>query len=585
MGPINKNRSFKRGSSVLLVLLGSYITVMVLSIIAQFGARRAIPSSVVAFHCPIKGRKPFRRRLLDSTPSSSTSRWMELVDSVVNPPDDPNRQEIEKALKRIPTNKELVERRLALNRAKREARERGIQHRVSRNLHIKRLLHSDTTTTTTINTDIDNKDDTQESAATSPSIPPLYAVKVWVDDDLRETLRLTGREKRGRVFIEAGTNGTSTLSGLKGELFAFFRALRKDTFLLTATLPRIAPDGTILSPEDKDQAMVDSWPIETDNDVRKTFEAADEIFRNIMVTHLAERGDASILQRPSIQINVLKDPNAPPPPPIPSYLINMPEPAESESMTMLSFYAFPPSGIADPEAFAFNLKVKWKPFQAVGRVYVAQEGVNAQMGVPTNVLKNFMDCCRSVSELGKYMENDINIDPKPLSRSEFAVAGVPTNGQPAPPFRNLHIRVRNQVVADGLTKSLDWQSAGYDMPPLEWHETLKDAREKKKKMMRGPTTMSKDDVEGNLPIILDCRNTYETGVGIFEGAEPLETENFRESWDVLKKRLADTPKDAPIMTYCTGGIRCTYSETKENQRWMWLPCHILLRFAWFFTDF
>jgi predicted sulfurtransferase len=111
----------------------------------------------------------------------------------------------------------------------------------------------------------------------------------------------------------------------------------------------------------------------------------------------------------------------------------------------------------------------------------------------------------------------------------------------------LHIRVRQQVVADGLDKSLDWQKAGYDMPPLEWHAKVKEAREKKKV---GVTT------GGDIPLILDCRNNYETSVGRFEGAEPLETENFRESWDVLKSRLADTPKDSPIMTYCTGGIRC-----------------------------
>ena len=79
------------------------------------------------------------------------------------------------------------------------------------------------------------------------------------------------------------------------------------------------------------------------------------------------------------------------------------------------------------------------------------------------------------------------------------------------------------------------------MPPLEWHEKLKEAREKR------------ESGEENVPLILDCRNNYETDVGRFEGAEPLDTENFRESWDVLKERLADTPKDAPIMTYCTGG--------------------------------
>ena len=36
----------------------------------------------------------------------------------------------------------------------------------------------------------------------------------------------------------------------------------------------------------------------------------------------------------------------------------------------------------------------------------------------------------------------------------------------------------------------------------------------------------------------------------------MDTVNFRESWDVLKDRLADAPKDAPLFTYCTGGIRC-----------------------------
>jgi predicted sulfurtransferase len=475
---------------------------------------------------------------------------MELVDAVWNSQcsDDKNR-EIEGSLERVPTNKELVERRLAVHRAKREARDRSVQHRVSRNFQIKRLLHS-----STANKDIDN-DGNNESATSFPPVPPLYAVKVWVDDELRESLRLCGREKRGRVFIEAGKDGTNSLSGLKGELFAFFRALRKDTFLLTATVPRIALDGTIMSPENKEQALEGAWPIATDDDVRKTFDAADEFFRNFVTTTQAEGVTVpNVLKRPSIQINVLKDPNAPPPPQTPLYLVNMAAPADSESMTMLSFYAFPPLGIADPETFAFDLKVKWKPFQALGRIYVAQEGVNAQMSVPTNVLSNFMDCCRSVPELGQYMENDINIDPKPLSRSEFAVAGVPINGQPAPPFRNLHIRVRNQVVADGLDRSLDWQSAGYDMPPLEWHERLKQCREKKKS--RGSTIS--DDDDDDLPIVLDCRNTYETGVGIFEGAEPLGTQSFRESWDVLKKRLADTPKDAPIMTYCTGGIRCTY---------------------------
>ena len=147
------------------------------------------------------------------------------------------------------------------------------------------------------------------------------------------------------------------------------------------------------------------------------------------------------------------------------------------------------------------------------------------------------------------MENGINIDPKPLSIKEFATAGVVTNGKPSPPFKALHVRVRTQIVADGLNKPLDWQSAGYDMPPLEWHEKLKEAKEKRE-------TDTTATVGVDIPLILDCRNDYESDIGRFEGAEPLDTTNFRESWNVLKDRLENVPKDAPIMTYCTGGIRC-----------------------------
>lgn len=149
--------------------------------------------------------------------------------------------------------------------------------------------------------------------------------------------------------------------------------------------------------------------------------------------------------------------------------------------------------------------------------------------------------------MGEHIENGINIDPVPLTVEEFAVAGN-IDGKACPPFRNLLLKVRQKIVADGLNRALNWESAGYDMPPLEWHEKLKEARE-----ARGNEG---DEKDAPVPLIFDCRNTYETEVGIFEGAEPLATENFRDSWDVFHEKLKDKPKDTPIMTYCTGGIRC-----------------------------
>jgi hypothetical protein len=393
---------------------------------------------------------------------------------------------------------DLGNRRLEVQRAKKEARDRSIQDRVDRTLQIKRLLHDDTSKNATL----------------------LYALKVSVCDELRSELKLTGREKRGRVFVQEDSQALESLRSFQSELHGFFRALRKSTYVLSAGYPEIAPDGTI---ESSPINTTDSswWPIETDEDVKATFDRANSFYDS-----------HPELKRPCLLLHVSRDPNAPPPPPPPAYLKDLADPAQSPSMTMLSFYAFPPGGIQDPEEFALMLRKTWKPFGVLGRVYVAEEGVNAQMSAPTNVLTKFMECCTEI--LGESMENGVNVDPLPLSNEEFATASETANG-PAPPFTNLHIRVRQQIVADGLDRSYDWQSAGYDCPPLEWHERLKEAKAGKAS-----------------PVILDCRNSYETNVGRFEGAEPLDTENFRESWDVLKERLKDVPKDAPIMTYCTG---------------------------------
>jgi hypothetical protein len=121
--------------------------------------------------------------------------------------------------------------------------------------------------------------------------------------------------------------------------------------------------------------VTDAWSIETDEDVVKTFQKADDFYSQ----------NDNLLKRPSILIHVSRDPNAPPPPPPPAYLQDMKDPSHSKSMTMLSFYAFPPRGIENPDDFALSLRKLWRPFHALGRVYVAQEGVNAQMSIPTNV--------------------------------------------------------------------------------------------------------------------------------------------------------------------------------------------------------
>lgn len=205
---------------------------------------------------------------------------------------------------------------------------------------------------------------------------------------------------------------------------------------------------------------------------------------------------------------------------------DMNDPAETDSFTMVSFYTFNP--IADAAQFAQDLEKLWHPFLAVGRIYVAKEGVNAQMAIPTNVIRNFKAATLSLQEFSNLK---LNTDHR-VSLEEFEAAR---------PFKALHIRVREQIVADGFhfdpsteNLRLDWSKSGQEMAPMEWHRQLDDAQ----------------------AIVLDCRNSYESDVGVFQHAIPLNTTFFRESWAALDSLLKDTPKDAKLMTYCTGGIRC-----------------------------
>ena len=144
---------------------------------------------------------------------------------------------------------------------------------------------------------------------------------------------------------------------------------------------------------------------------------------------------------------------------------------------MLSFYKF--SDISDPENFANELSMLWQPFKAAGRVYVAHEGINAQCGIPTTVLDNFKKACETlpIFSNGIYL----NIDHE-LSRNDY---------EESPPFKAMHIRVRDQIVADGFDRPLDWEKSGKEMAPLDWHRELDNPN----------------------AIVLDCRNSYESEIG------------------------------------------------------------------------
>jgi predicted sulfurtransferase len=127
------------------------------------------------------------------------------------------------------------------------------------------------------------------------------------------------------------------------------------------------------------------------------------------------------------------------------------------------------------------------------------------------------------------------------------------------PFKRLIVRRKREVLTDGLQTPLDCADAGSELSPAQWHAALGDG-EGNREGNRDPGQSA------GKPIVLDCRNSYESDVGSFQGALPLQTEVFSQSWAALDELLKDTPKDAPILTHCTGGIRCVKVNAYLQQR-------------------
>jgi len=187
--------------------------------------------------------------------------------------------------------------------------------------------------------------------------------------------------------------------------------------------------------------------------------------------------------------------------------------AGKERLT-LSFYAY--AKIEDPKKFRDELFIAWNALDALGRIYVAHEGINAQMSVPADHFEAFRDTLE-VYDFMKGIRLNVAVDQDNHS------------------FLKLTIKVRNKIVADGLNDdTFDVTNKGIHLKAQEFNSMLAD-----------PNT-----------IVVDFRNHYESEVGHFEGAITPDVENFRESLPIINDQLQDFKEDKNLLMYCTGGIRC-----------------------------
>ena len=196
--------------------------------------------------------------------------------------------------------------------------------------------------------------------------------------------------------------------------------------------------------------------------------------------------------------------------------------AETEPRITISFYRY--FFIEDPVAFRDELYTKFSALNVFGRIYVAHEGINAQLSFPESNEEKF----KQVVEETAGLENlRLNI----AVQHEAAENMRPAGGKS---FWVLKIKVRDKIVADGITDpAFNMANKGKYVNAAAFNK------------------MSEDENT----IIVDMRNHYEYEVGRFESAIEIPSDTFRAQLPMAVDMLKDA-KDKNIIMYCTGGIRC-----------------------------
>ncbi len=180
----------------------------------------------------------------------------------------------------------------------------------------------------------------------------------------------------------------------------------------------------------------------------------------------------------------------------------------------LSFYQY--AHIGNLEIFRNHLFIHWDELDVLGRIYVAKEGINAQLSVPAPNFDAFKKHLDSISFLKNVRLN--------IAREQDIKS-----------FLKLKVKIREKIVSDGLDDdTFDVTQKGVHVDAEKFNNLIDD-----------PNT-----------VLVDMRNHYESEIGHFKGAITPDVDTFRDSLDIIEENLKDFKEDKNLVMYCTGGIRC-----------------------------
>jgi UPF0176 protein len=181
---------------------------------------------------------------------------------------------------------------------------------------------------------------------------------------------------------------------------------------------------------------------------------------------------------------------------------------------ILLYYFY--TSIADAEIYAEEQRELCERLGLRGRIIVAGEGINGTVSGETEATSLYIEA--------------MGADPR---TAEMTFKVDPAAGHA---FKKLSVKAREEIVSLHLGETEDVdpnQLTGKHLTPAEFKEAMQDEE----------------------AIILDGRNNYESDLGRFKGALCPDLDNFRDFPQWIRENLGDA-KELPILTYCTGGIRC-----------------------------
>lgn len=190
------------------------------------------------------------------------------------------------------------------------------------------------------------------------------------------------------------------------------------------------------------------------------------------------------------------------------------------------FYAFTP--LADPEAIRIWQRDLGEALGLRGRLLISKDGINGTLGGDIGGLKKWL---RSFRSYRPFADADIKWSDG---------SGVDADGRSLD-FPKLSVKVREEIVSFGAPGELRVDETG---------------------VIGGGTRLTPDELHGLIDrrgddvVFFDGRNALEAQIGRFRGAVVPDTETTRDFVELLDSGVYDDLKDKPVVTYCTGGIRC-----------------------------